>query len=103
MIKVTLKNIEDFDLPLDSTSKVLARGTSKEVLKRLEKIHKAKTHEICLKSSSSKYIIYEDPRYRNITPEDKHRWVTNYEVYVRSSFTYKFWIAVYCFITAFEV
>lgn len=103
MIKVTLKNIEDFDLPLNSTSKVLARGTSKEVLKRLEKIHKAKTHEICLKSSSSKYIIYEDPRYRNITPEDKHRWLTNYEVYVRSSFTYKFWIAVYCFITAFEV
>ncbi len=103
MIKVTLKNIEAFDLPLDSASKVLARGTSKEVLKRLEKIHKAKTHEICLKSSSSKYIIYEDPRYRHITPEDKHRWLTNYEVYVRSSLAYKFWIAVYCFITAFEV
>lgn len=102
MIKVTLKNIEDFDLPLDNTDKVLERGTSKEVLKRLEKSHKAKTHEICSKSSSSKYVIYEDPRYKHIAPEDKHRWLTNYEVYVRSSFTYKFWIAVYCFITAFE-
>ncbi len=103
MIKVTLKNIENFGLPLDNTDKVLARGTSKEVLKRLEKNHKAKTHEICSKSSSSGYVIYEDSRYNYITPEDKHRWLTNYEVYVRSSFTYKFWIAVYCFITAFEV
>lgn len=102
MIKITFKNIEDFDLPLDNTNKVLARGTSKEVLKRLEKSHKAKTHEICSKSPSSKYVIYEDPRYKHIAPEDKHRWLTNYEVYVRSSFTYKFWIAVYCFITAFE-
>jgi len=102
MLKVTLKNIENFGLPLDNTDKVLARGTSKEVLKRLEKSHKAKTHEICSKSLSSEYIIYEDSRYKNITPEDKHMWLTNYEVYVRSSFTYKFWIAVYCFITALE-
>ncbi len=75
MLKVTLKNIEDFDLPLDNTNKVLARGTSKEVLKRLEKSHKAKTHEICSKSLSSEYIIYEDSRYKNITPEDKHMWL----------------------------
>ena len=75
MIKVTLKNIENFGLPLDNTDKVLARGTSKEVLKRLEKNHKAKTHEICSKSSSSGYVIYEDSRYNYITPEDKHRWL----------------------------
>lgn len=103
MIKITFKNIKDFDLPLNNTDKVLARGTSKEILKRLEKNHKAKTHEICSKTSSSEYVIYEDSRYNYITQEDKHRWLTNYEVYVRSSFTYKFWIAVYCFITAFEV
>lgn len=103
MIKVTLKSIEDFDLPLDNTNKVLARGTSKEILKRLEKSHKAKTHEICSKSPSSEYAIYEDSRYNYITSEDKHRWLTNYEVYIRSSITYKFWIAVYCCIKAFEI
>lgn len=102
MIKVTLKNIEDFDLPLDNTNKVLERGTSEEVLNRLEKKYKAKTHEICSKSKSSNYVIYEDSKYNYIKPADKHMWITNYEVYIRSSFTYKFWILVYCFITAFE-
>ena len=37
MIKVTLRNIYELELPLDNTSKILERGTSKQVLKELEK------------------------------------------------------------------
>lgn len=103
MIKVTLKNIEAFELPLENFSKVLKRGTSKEVLERLEKKYGKKSCDICYKDPDFGYTIYANAVFNYIPEEDKNKWVTNYEVYVRSSFTYKFWIMLYRFITAFEV
>lgn len=92
MIKVTKRNIYELDLPLDTTSKILERGTSKEVLQKLEKKYEFQSHIICSKSPQFGYIIYENPNYKNIPMTDKNKWVTNYEVYVRSSFKYKFMI-----------
>lgn len=101
MIKVTLKNIEDFDLTLDNTDKILARGTSKEVLKRLEKKYGKKSNHMCSKIFDT-YEMFANKEYYYISIEDKYKWITNYEVYIRSSFQYKFWIVVYKLITALD-
>lgn len=37
MIKVSLENIQDFNLPLDTTEKIAKRGEAKRILKKLEK------------------------------------------------------------------
>lgn len=101
MIKVTLKNIKDFDLPLDSTDKILERGTSKQVLKQLEKKYGKKSNYMCSKIYDT-YEMFANAVHYYIPIEDRKKWITNYEVYIRSSFQYKFWILVYKFITAFE-
>ena len=95
MIKVTMRNIEQLELPLNTTSKILERGTSKEVLQKLEKKYGFKSHIICTKSPQFGYVIYINPEYKRIPETDKNKWVTNYEVYVRSSFKYKFMIWLY--------
>ena len=95
MIKVTRRSVDELGLPLDSTSKILERGTSKEVLQKLEKKYGFKSHIICSKSPQFGYIIYKNPEYKNIPEPDKNKWIVNYEVYVRSSFEYKFMIWLY--------
>lgn len=102
MIKVTLKNIMDFELPLDNHSKVIERGTSEEILRRLEKKHNVKTFRACSKGKNSEYEIYENEAFKYIPEQDKNMWLTNYEVYIRSSFKYKLWIAIYKLAIAFE-
>ena len=37
MIRVSLENIKDFGLPLDTTEKITKRGESGRILKKLEK------------------------------------------------------------------
>ena len=49
MIKVSLANIRDFGLPLDNTSKIVKRGNSKRILKKLEKKYGLKSHVVCRK------------------------------------------------------
>ena len=95
MIIVTLRNIEELGLPLDNTSKILERGTSGKVLKNLEKKYGQKTYHMCYKFPIYGYHIYANAAYAYIPKEDKQKWVTNYEIYVRSSFVYKFWIWFY--------
>jgi len=95
MIRVTIRSIEQLELPLDTTSKILERGTSKKVLKELEEKYGVKTCNICSKSPQFGYSIYANAAYNYISEQDKNKWVTNYEVYVRSSFLYKFMIWLY--------
>lgn len=57
MIKVSLENIQDFDLPLDTTEKIVKRGESKRILKRLEKKYHLKSHQECRKFHGT-YILY---------------------------------------------
>jgi len=95
MIIVTLRNIEGLELPLDNSSMIMERGTSKKVLKELEKKYNLKSHHLCFKSPHFGYNIYANAAYYYIPEEDKQKWVTNYEVYVRSSFIYKYWIVFY--------
>ena len=95
MIRVTLKNIQDYDLPLENYSKVFPRGMSKKVLEQLEKKYNRKTDQLCRKVGKFNYEIYVNVEYWDISDKDKDSWVVNYEVYIRSSFIYKFWIFVY--------
>lgn len=97
MIKVRLQDIIMYGLPLDNFSKVMPRGCSKHVLKELEKKYSYKTNEVCEKYSipKSSIMIYENVIYHNISEEDKDMWVVNYEVFMRSSIVYKFWIWFY--------
>lgn len=92
MIIVTLRNIEQLELPLNNTSKIVKRGNSGKILKSLQKKYGLKSHLICSKSKSFGYNIYANAAYHYIPEETKKTWVTNYEIYVRSSFVYKFWI-----------
>lgn len=94
MIMVTVRNIEELELTLDNSSMIMERGTSKEVLKELEKKYNLKTKHLCCKDPHFGYNIYANAAWQYIPEEDKQKWVTNYEVYVRSSLLYKFlvWI-----------
>lgn len=96
MIKVKLYDILMYGLPLDNYSKVMMRGCSRKVLKELEKKYSYKTNDVCLKTGLSQHnvMIYENVIYHDIDEKDKDKWVVNYEVYMRSSFVYKFWIFV---------
>ena len=96
MIRVTIRNIIEYGLPLDSDYKVMSRGCSKEVLKSLEKKYKCKTEDVCRRSgfAPSAFQIYENVIYNHIPEKDKDKWIVNYEVYIRSSFAYKYWIFV---------
>lgn len=91
MIKVTIKNIIDYGLPLDDDRKVMTRGCSEEILKELERKYSCSTNDVC-KKVRNEFVIYNDVRYNNIPDCDKDLWVVNFEVYIRSSSTYKFYI-----------
>lgn len=92
MIRVTLENITAFDLPLDSTEKIVKRGDSKRILKKLEKRYGLKSHWVCRKDNGI-YLLYANAAYFYIPDKLKEIWIKNYETYVRSSIQYKFWIA----------
>lgn len=95
MIKVTLQDILNFNLPLYDNTEVLPRRnyTSKEILKNLEKKYHIRTNDVCTRYNEyCKFKIFQNPY---ISEDDKYRWITNYEVIVRSSLTYKFWIFYY--------
>lgn len=99
MIKVTLGNIRDFDLPLDTNEKVMERGESKKILKRLEKQYSLKSHYVCRMMDNDDdgytYELYANAANTYVPIEEKRKWVVNYEIYVRSSIVYKFWIICY--------
>lgn len=94
MIKVSLENIQTFDLPLDTTEKITKRGESKRILKELEKKYGLKSHYECRKNQG-KYMLYANPSNYYVLKEDKEAWIKNYEIYVRSSVEYRFWVAVH--------
>ena len=94
MIKVSLENIQDFDLPLDTTEKIVKRGKSKRILKRLEKKYHLKSHQECRKFHGT-YILYANVANFYVPKEQKELWIQNYEIYIRSSLVYKVWIAFY--------
>lgn len=94
MIKVSLENIQDFDLPLDTTEKIVKRGESKRILKRLEKKYHLKSHQECRKFDGT-YILYTNVSNFYVPKEEKELWIQNYEIYIRSSLVYKVWIAFY--------
>lgn len=90
MIKVTLRNINELELPLNNSSMIMERGTSKQVLKELEKKYNLKSDYICSKDPDWGYEIYANAAWHYIPEEDKQKWVTNYEIFVRSSLLYRF-------------
>ena len=92
MIRVTLENITAFDLPLDSTEKIVKRGDSKRILKKLEKRYGQKSHFVCRKHDNV-FLFYANVAHSYIPDEVKKIWIKKYETYVRSSIEYKFWIA----------
>ena len=93
MIKVTLRNIKDFDLSVFDSKDILDENieVSKKILKNLEKEYEYKSHIVCRRSKDikSEFEIYQNPMYSNISAEDKYRWLTNYEIYVRNSLKYR--------------
>lgn len=104
MIKVSLENIQGFNLPLDTTEKIAKRGKSKRILKKLEKKYHLKSHHVCRKFHGT-YILYANVAYFYVLKEEKEKWIHNYEIYIRSSVVYKFWIAFYkaCKLIKFEI
>ncbi len=94
MIKVSIENIQDFNLPLDTTEKIAKRGEEERVLKKLEKKYHLKSHQVCRKLDGT-YMLYANAANLYVPKEEKKVWVHNYEIYVRSSIVYKVWIAFY--------
>lgn len=94
MIKVSLENIYDFNLPLDTTKKISKRGESKRILKRLENKYHLKFHFVCRKIFET-YELFDNAAYFYIPEKDKEACIENYKIYVSSSATYKFWIIFY--------
>ncbi len=94
MIKVSLANIRDFELPLDNTSKIVKRGNSKRILKELEKKYGLKSHIVCRKMFGT-YEFYFNALNNYVPKETKEQWIQNYRIYVASSFNYKVWIVFY--------
>ena len=94
MIRVTLENINDFNLPLCTYEKVTKRGDAKRVLKKLEKKYNLKTNYVCVRYYST-FILYANVSYKYVPKEEKNKWISNFEIYIRSSFIYKFWIWFY--------
>ena len=94
MIKVSLENIQDFNLPLDTTEKIANRGKAKRILKKLEKKYHLKSHQECRKFHGT-YMLYANAANFYVPKEEKEVWIHNYEIYIRSSIVYKVWIAFY--------
>ena len=91
MIKVSLENIQDLDLPLDTAEKIIKRGDEKKKIKGLEKRYNAKSHLVFRKCFDT-YLIYANGIYANIPEHTKKYWLDTYRDYVASSFQYKMWI-----------
>ena len=91
MIRVTLENILAFDLPLNSTEKIVKKGDSKRILKKLEKRYGLKSHYECRKVGNV-YLFNANAANYYVPYEVKKIWIKKYETYVRSSIEYKFWI-----------
>lgn len=96
MVLVFLENIQDFDLPLDTTEKIVKRGKSKRILKGLEKKYRLKSHHVCRKMFDT-YELYANAANSYVPEEDKKLWIVNYEIYVRSSAYYKFLVYYFKF------
>jgi len=94
MIKVDLQRISDFDLPLDTMESVVKRGESKRILKRLEKEYNLKSYYVCAKISDI-YELYANVTYYYVPKYEKESWIENYEIFIRSSIVYKYWILFY--------
>lgn len=94
MIRVSLGNIQDFGLPLDTTEKIIKRGESGRILRKLEKQYNVKSTYECRKGNQT-YMFYEDVSNNYIPHKVRKMWIDNYEIYVRSSIQYKFWILTY--------
>ena len=92
---VTLRNIKELGLPLDNTGAILERGSSGKILKQLERKYGYKSSIFCNRDLESGYYAYRNAAYYYISEEDMNKWFVNYEIYVRSSISYKFWICVY--------
>lgn len=83
MIKVSLGNINDFELPLDNFHKITRKGNSKRVLKRLEKKYGLKSHFVCRKMFGT-YELYANSANFYVPEEIKEKWIENYKIYVAS-------------------
>lgn len=94
MIRVTLDNINDFNLPLYTYEKVTKRGDAKRVLKELEKKYNLKTKYECVRYYNT-FTLYANASNNYVPEEDKDKWISNFEIYIKSSFVYKFWIWFY--------
>ena len=60
MIRVSLKNIQDFNFPLDKTNAIIKRGDYKKKLKGLEKKYGLKSHLVCRKNIDTYYLFTVD-------------------------------------------
>ena len=102
MIRVSLDNIKDFGLPLDTTEKITKRGESGRILKKLEKKYNVKSSCECSMGNRT-YMFYEDVSNNYIPCETRKMWIDNYEIYVRSSVQYKFWIVMHKLGNSFKI
>lgn len=94
MVRVTLANIRDLELPVNSTDMIGKMGNSKRILKQLQKKYSLKSHLVCRKVHGE-YILISNPANFYVPSEEKQKWIENYKVYVRASLSYKFWILLY--------
>ncbi len=95
MVIVTLKDIKNLDLPLNTSSKILLmenrqiqRSQARKTLKKFEQKYGQKTRQLMSKFEDS-YCVYVNSAYAYIPYEVKSQWLTYYEIYVRSSAEYK--------------
>ena len=49
------------------------------------------------------YMFYEDVSNNYIPRETRKMWIDNYEIYVRSSVQYKFWIVMHKLGNSFKI
>lgn len=92
MIRVSLENILDLGLPVNTTKEVGKIGNSKKVLKGLERKYKLQSHKL-FRKANGKYgmRIYEidKEQYSDIPEIEKRWWLKNYKEYVSASMIYK--------------
>lgn len=107
MIKFSLLNIIELNLPLDSYSAVCERGDSKKILLQLDKKYKHTVDSSiacsCERSSTGEvaWDFYENPAFNYVDNKDKEIWIENYQIFIRSSIKYKLWIFFYRFLEPF--
>lgn len=98
MIRVSLENILDLGLPVNTTEEVGKIGNSKKVLKGLERKYKLQSHKLFKKVNENYGMrIYEidKEQYSNIPEIEKRWWLKNYKEYASASMLYKGLIFLY--------